>query len=93
MADYSLILYSEGDHQPRPKEYRMASTRTVVLGTSSYFTDNGEVRERTTLVQEAGINTKLVFRYISSNPELSFRQEIDLTPAMLAKLVAKAAVG
>ena len=66
----------------------MARSRTTVLGTSSYDTDHGPVRERTTLVQEPGLDPKLVFRYVSTNPELSFREEISLTEAMVAKLVA-----
>jgi hypothetical protein len=66
----------------------MARSRTIVLGTSSYDTDHGRVRERTTLVLETGLNPTVVFDYRATDPELSHRTSVSLTPAMAAKLVA-----
>lgn len=66
----------------------MARSRTIVLGTSSYDTDHGRVRERTTLVLEAGMNPTVVFNYRATHRELSHQTRVSLTPAMAAKLVS-----
>jgi hypothetical protein len=77
-----------------PKEYRMpASTRTVVLGTSSYEADGHQVTERTRLVIDPrGVNTRITFDYRRTDGE-QMRDVILLTPAMLAKLVAEVTTG